>query len=60
VATRNIRREAVESLKKLEKDSKISEDDLKKYQKEVQDITDEAIKKVDAVLAEKEHEIMND
>jgi len=60
VATRNIRREAIESLKKLEKDSKISEDDLKKFQKEVQDITDESIKKIDAVLAEKEKEIMND
>ena len=60
VATRNIRREAVESLKKLEKDSKISEDDLKKFQKEVQDATDEAIKKIDETLAEKEHEIMNE
>jgi len=60
VATRNIRREGIESLKKLEKDSKISEDELKKYQKEVQDITDESIKKIDAVLVEKEKEIMND
>ncbi|MDR1965659.1 MAG: ribosome recycling factor [Synergistaceae bacterium] len=60
VATRNVRREIVDSLKKLEKDSKISEDELKKYQKEVQDITDEAIKKVDEALAEKEREIMND
>ena len=60
VATRNVRREVVDSLKKLEKDSKISEDELKKYQKEVQDITDEAIKKIDAALAEKEKEIMNE
>ncbi|MDR1508394.1 MAG: ribosome recycling factor [Synergistaceae bacterium] len=60
VATRNIRREIVDSFKKLEKDSKISEDDLKKYQKEIQDITDEAIKKIDAALVEKENEIMND
>jgi ribosome recycling factor len=60
VATRNIRREIVESFKKLEKDSKISEDDLKKFQKEIQDVTDEAIKKIDAVLAEKEREIMDD
>jgi ribosome recycling factor len=60
VATRNIRREAVDSLKKMEKDSKINEDDLKKYQKEVQELTDEAIKKIDAVLAEKEKEIMDD
>jgi ribosome recycling factor len=60
VATRNIRREIVDALKKLEKDSKISEDDLKKFQKEVQDVTDDAIKKIDAALAEKEREIMDD
>ncbi|MDR1885824.1 MAG: ribosome recycling factor [Synergistaceae bacterium] len=60
VAIRNIRREVVESFKKLEKDSKISEDDLKKYQKEVQDLTDGAIKKIDGALSEKEREIMND
>jgi ribosome recycling factor len=60
VATRNIRREIVDAIKKLEKDSKISEDEMKKYQKEVQDITDEAIKKIDASLAEKEREILND
>jgi ribosome recycling factor len=60
IAARNIRREIVDSLKKLEHDSKISEDELKKHQKEVQDITDEAIKKIDVVLAEKEKEIMND
>jgi ribosome recycling factor len=60
VATRNIRREIVDSLKKMEKDSKISEDDLKKYQKDVQELTDEAIKKIDAVLTEKEKEIMDD
>jgi ribosome recycling factor len=60
VAARNIRREVVDSFKKLEKDSKISEDELKKYQKEVQDITDDAIKKIDVILSEKEREIMND
>lgn len=60
VAIRNIRREYVDAFKKMEKDSAISEDDLKKYQKEVQDITDEAIKGVDAVAAEKDKEVMND
>jgi ribosome recycling factor len=60
VATRNIRREIVEAFKKLEKESKISEDELKKFQKEIQDVTDEAIKKIDSVLAEKEREIMDD
>ncbi|GHV52476.1 ribosome-recycling factor [Synergistales bacterium] len=58
IAIRNIRRDIVESLKKLEKNSKITEDDLKKYQKETQDLTDEAIKKTDAILAEKGKEIM--
>jgi ribosome recycling factor len=60
VSVRNIRREIVDSFKKLEKDSKIGEDELKKYQKEIQDITDEAIKKIDNALAEKEKEIMNE
>ncbi|MDR3355192.1 MAG: ribosome recycling factor [Synergistaceae bacterium] len=60
VAVRNIRRETVESFKKLEKDSKISEDDLKKYQKDVNDLTEAAIKKIDGALSEKEREIMND
>ena len=60
IAIRNVRRDVIDSLKKMEKDSAISEDDLKKYQKEVQDITDEAIKKIDAALAEKEREIMDE
>ena len=42
----------------MEKDSEITEDDLKKYQKEAQDHTDAFIKKVDAMLADKEKEIM--
>lgn len=60
IATRNVRREVVDSFKKMEKESKISEDDLKKYQKEVQDVTDDAIKKIDALVVEKEKEIMDD
>jgi ribosome recycling factor len=60
VATRNVRRDFVDAFKKMEKESKISEDDLKKFHKEVQDITDEAIKKIDEVLTEKENEVMND
>jgi ribosome recycling factor len=42
----------------MEKESKITEDDLKKYQKEAQEQTDTFIKKVDEMLAEKEKEIM--
>lgn len=59
VAVRNIRRDAIEALKKLEKESKITEDDLKKFQKEAQDKTDAFIKKIDAVLSDKEKEIMD-
>lgn len=58
VSIRNVRRDAIDGLKKLEKDSKITEDDLKKYQKQAQDETDSFIKKVDAILSDKEKEIM--
>lgn len=58
VAIRNIRREINEGLKKLEKDSKITEDDLKKYTKEAQEQTDAYIKKIDSMQVDKEKEIM--
>lgn len=58
VATRNIRREANDELKKLEKNKKISEDDLKRAEKEVQDVTNSYINRIDDVLAHKEKEVM--
>ncbi|MBI1911625.1 MAG: ribosome recycling factor [Deltaproteobacteria bacterium] len=58
VAIRNIRREANEELKKLEKEKVMSEDEHKKAQHEVQDYTDKQIKRVDELLAKKEAEIM--
>jgi ribosome recycling factor len=58
VAIRNVRRDANEKLKKLEKDSKISEDELRRSQDETQKITDEYIKKLDEILALKEKDIM--
>lgn len=58
VAIRNIRREINDGLKKMEKDSKITEDDLKKHTKEAQEQTDAYIKKVDSMLVDKEKEIM--
>jgi ribosome recycling factor len=58
VAARNIRREANDELKKLEKNKKISEDDLKRAEKEVQDITNSYITRIDDVLAHKEKEVM--
>jgi ribosome recycling factor len=60
IVMRNHRRDAVEVLKKMEKDSKITEDDLKKYNKEVQDITDDYIKKIDDVFKAKEKEVMEE
>ena len=57
---RNQRREVVDVLKKMEKDAALSEDDLKKYTKEVQDITDEFIKKVDETYKLKEKEVLED
>lgn len=58
VAIRNIRRDAIDSLKKLEKEKKISEDDLKRGEKEVQDVTNSHVVKVDEVLSHKEKEVM--
>ena len=60
VILRNQRREVVDVLKKMEKDAALSEDDLKKYTKEVQDITDEFIKKVDETYKLKEKEVLED
>ena len=59
VALRNVRRDANERLKDLKKDKQISEDDAHRAQDEVQKITDDFIKKVDAQAAEKEKEIMS-
>ncbi len=58
IAIRNIRRDAIDGVKKLKKDSLISEDDEKKYTNEIQKWTDDAIKKVDEQVANKEKDIM--
>jgi ribosome recycling factor len=58
VALRNIRRDSNDELKKMEKDKKISEDDLKRAEKEVQDITNSFVAKIDEVMAIKEKEVM--
>ena len=60
VVIRNYRRDAIESLKKQEKASEITEDDLKKLTKDVQDITDSYIKKIDEVYKVKEKEVLED
>ena len=58
VAVRNLRREANDKIKKLEKDKEISEDDSKKYLDQIQHTTDDYIKNVDSVTEAKEKEIM--
>lgn len=58
IAIRNIRREAMEGYKKMEKQSEITEDDLKKHEEEVQKLTDDNIEKINQILAQKENEIM--
>jgi len=58
VSVRHIRRDAMENAKKLKKDGKISEDDEKRLEKEVQAATDKAIKDIDAAVAAKEKELL--
>ena len=58
IAIRNIRRDAMDEVKKMKKDSLISEDEEKKYNNDIQKWTDDAIKKVDDQLANKEKDIM--
>ena len=58
VAVRSIRRDAIEQVKKLKKDSLITEDDQRKAEEDAQKLTDKAIKEIDNVAAAKEKEIM--
>ena len=58
VGIRNVRREANDTLKRLEKDKDITEDDLKRGEKEIQDVTDEFVSRVDRVIEEKEKDLM--
>lgn len=58
IAVRNIRREGMESVKKAEKDKQMSEDDAKRNSDEVQKLTDDAIKRIDTMLSDKEKDIM--
>ena len=58
VALRNIRRDAMDETKKAKKDSTMTEDEVKDAEKSIQDVTDKYIKKVDALTAAKEKELM--
>jgi ribosome recycling factor len=58
VAVRNVRRDGIDALKKMEKDGEISQDEHRKHQTEIQTLTDDMIKKIDESLAQKEKEIL--
>ena len=58
VAMRNVRRDGMDYIKKLKKNSEITEDDQKKAEKDLQDMLDKFIKKVDEATAAKEKELM--
>ena len=58
VAIRNVRRDAMDAIKKMQKKSEITEDDQKEAEKDLQKVTDDYIKKVDEQCAKKEKELM--
>ena len=58
VAIRNIRRDGMEALKKMEKDGQISKDEHTKRSEQIQKLTDEYVKKIDESTATKEKEIL--
>jgi ribosome recycling factor len=58
VSVRNVRRDGIEALRRLEKDSEISQDEGRKLQHDVQVLTDDHIKRIDETLAQKDTEIL--
>mmetsp|Transcript_18292 Transcript_18292/g.26265 ORF Transcript_18292/g.26265 Transcript_18292/m.26265 type:complete len:226 (+) Transcript_18292:56-733(+) len=58
VAVRNIRRDGVDSIKKLQKASTIGEDECKDGQDEIQKMTDKSIKEIDTIISKKEKDVM--
>lgn len=58
ISVRNARRDANETLKMLEKEKEITEDDLKRSEKDVQQVTDEFVSTIDSVVQSKEKEVM--
>ena len=58
VAVRKVRQHGIEALRRLEKDSEISQDEQRKVQQEVQRLTDDHIKRIDETLAQKDKEIL--
>lgn len=58
ISVRNVRRDGMDALKKSEKDNEISEDERKRYENEVQKLTDDMVGKIDQMLSDKEKDIM--
>lgn len=58
IAIRNIRRDSIDKLRAAEKSGSITEDDLRKSEKEMQDLTDKYISEIDVIIVAKEKEIM--
>jgi ribosome recycling factor len=53
-----VRRDGIEALRRQEKDSEISQDEQRKLQQDIQHLTDEAIRRIDETLAQKDREIL--
>ena len=58
VAARNVRRDGMETLKRMEKDGEISQDDQRQWSQDIQKLTDETVKTIDEAVAVKDQEIM--
>lgn len=58
IAIRNVRQDGMQTIKKLQKDGDIGEDDQKRFEENVQDLTDKTVKKIDTMLDDKEKDIM--
>lgn len=59
IAVRNIRKSAMDDVKKQEKDGEINEDELHHLEKEIQKVTDDSVKEIDKMTAEKEKELLD-
>lgn len=60
VSVRNIRRDAIDELRKSQKAGDLSEDELRRFEQDVQELTDESVKNVDDLASQKEKEIIKD
>lgn len=58
IAVRNVRRDGMDTIKRLEKDHEISQDEQKAYSEQIQKLTDEMVKEIDGLTEAKEKEIM--